>query len=173
MKKYRKGVGIVLINKENKVFVAQRIDTPDDWQMPQGGIDENEKPEIAVLRELKEEIGINNVTILAATDWLKYEIPKEMLKTVSWGNIYCGQEQKWFFLRFNGKDSEINLNFALINKRTHISQINNVISKNHIQPEFKDWMWVNYTSLVDLIIDFKKDMYKQIIEFGIKNNIFE
>ena len=108
----RSGVGIVLLNKENKVFVAKRIDNPKNfWQMPQGGIDDHEKPEEAVWREMMEEIGTNNAKLIKSTNqWYKYEIPKETLKTLPLGEKYIGQKQKWFLMRFIGEDKEININ---------------------------------------------------------------
>lgn len=145
--KYRKGVGIMLINNERQVFVAQRIDTPGAWQMPQGGIDEGEENNLhtTVMRELEEEIGTNKAEIIAESDdWFKYDLPTSIAKTV-WGGKYRGQSQKWFLLRYTGEDTDINIETEI--------------------PEFNDWKWIDFEDLLDTIVEFKRDVYKQITDY--------
>lgn len=141
---YRQGVGVVLLNPENRVFVAQRIDTKEPaWQMPQGGIDKGEDPYKAALRELEEETGTNKATLIAETDdWLRYDLPED-LQAKMWKGKYRGQEQKWYLMRFTGTDNDIN------------------IETDH--PEFSDWKWAEFSTLPDLIVGFKKDLYRQIV----------
>lgn len=143
---YRLGVGAVLLNADGLVFVAKRIDTPGDaWQMPQGGIDADEDPREAVMRELEEEIGTNNAEIIAQTEgWLTYDLPKEVRKKV-WKGRYRGQKQKWYALRYLGKDSDIDL-------------------ETHKHPEFSAWQWADMLQLPDLIVPFKRDLYVDIVE---------
>lgn len=146
--RYRRGVGLMLLNRDNLVFVARRIDMNDEaWQMPQGGIDGDETPEIAAMRELEEEIGTNNATIIAESrEWLHYDLPKDLRQKL-WGGRYKGQKQKWFLLRFEGQDSEIN------------------IATKH--PEFSSWQWVDPVRLPELIVPFKRDIYRQVlVEFA-------
>ena len=139
----RNGVGIVLLNKENKVFVAKRIDNPKNfWQMPQGGVDEGEKLFNAALRELEEETGMKNVELIKEIDGtMTYELPKHLLGII-WKGKYKGQKQKWFVVRFDGEENEININ-----------------TKN---PEFLDWKWVNIDNLTDEVVNFKIHVYKEI-----------
>ena len=141
----RKGVGIVLINKENKVFVGKRIDNPMDfWQMPQGGVDENEDYLKAALRELKEETSIENVDLIKELEEMTtYELPDHLLGII-WRGKYRGQKQKWFLMKFKGKDTEINLN------------------TNH--PEFLDWKWINVDEITKVVVKFKLEVYKKIKE---------
>jgi putative (di)nucleoside polyphosphate hydrolase len=144
---YRKGVGIMLINGKGQVFVAQRIDTPGAWQMPQGGIDAGEENNLhaTVMRELEEEIGTNKAEIIAESDdWFKYDLPTSIAKTV-WGGKYRGQSQKWFLLRYTGEDADINIETEI--------------------PEFNDWKWMDFEDLLDTIVEFKRDVYKQITDF--------
>lgn len=143
-KPYRKGVGVVLMNSAGKVFVAQRIDTPEPaWQMPQGGIDKGEAPLKAALRELEEETGTNKAELIAATeDWLRYDLPAD-LQTKVWKGKYRGQKQMWYLMRFTGTDTDIN------------------IDTDH--PEFSEWKWADFETLPDLIVGFKKDLYRQIV----------
>ncbi|MBF0251167.1 MAG: RNA pyrophosphohydrolase [Alphaproteobacteria bacterium] len=142
---YRLGVGAVLLNGAGQVFVAQRIDTPGAWQMPQGGIDKDEDPRLAVMRELQEEIGTDKAEIIAETpDWLTYDLPKDVRKKV-WKGKYRGQKQKWYALRYRGADADIDL-------------------EAHKHPEFDQWRWVDMAELPDLIVPFKRDMYQQIVE---------
>jgi len=137
---YRNGVGIVLLNKENKVFVAKRIDNPNNfWQMPQGGKDKNENNLDAALRELSEETSIKNVSILKEIDGtITYNLPKNLLGII-WKGKFKGQIQKWFIMKFNGKDDEINLK-----------------TKN---PEFIEWKWIEIEKITDNVVDFKKEVY--------------
>jgi len=146
--RYRRGVGLMLLNRDNLVFVARRIDMNDEaWQMPQGGIDGDETPVVAAMRELEEEIGTNNASVVAESrDWLQYDLPKDLRQKL-WGGRYHGQKQKWFLLRFEGQDSDIN------------------IATKH--PEFSAWQWVEAARLPDLIVPFKRDIYRQVlIEFA-------
>jgi len=147
---YRRGVGVVLINGDGQVFVAQRIDTEEPaWQMPQGGIDEGEGPFDAAMRELEEEIGTADAEPLGETDWLRYDLPPGLADKV-WKGRFRGQEQKWFLMRFRGEDSAINL------------------ETDH--PEFSDWQWVDLKDLPDLIVPFKRPLYEQIIA-ALKNEV--
>ena len=139
----RSGVGIVVLNKNNKVFVAKRIDNPKDfWQMPQGGVDENENFFKAALRELKEETSITNVSLIKEIDgYTTYNLPNHLLGII-WKGKFKGQKQKWYVLRFNGNDSEININTA--------------------KPEFLSWKWIEIDLLTDVVVDFKLKVYEQI-----------
>ena len=141
----RTGVGIVVLNKNNKVFVAKRIDNPiDKWQMPQGGVNNNESLLDAMKRELQEETSINNIEILKEFNyWLEYELP-ENLKGIIWKGKYRGQKQKWFIVRFKGDDNEINLQTS--------------------HPEFTEWKWTDIENLPKIIVEFKKDVYKKIVK---------
>lgn len=141
---YRPCVGIMLVNADNQVFVARRIDQRvEAWQMPQGGIDAGEDPETAVFREMKEEIGTDNAEILAVTEgWINYDLPDDLVGKV-WKGRYRGQTQKWFVLRFNGDDSEID------------------IATEH--PEFDAWRWASFADLADLVIPFKRESYQQVM----------
>ncbi|NIA68286.1 RNA pyrophosphohydrolase [Pelagibius litoralis] len=145
---YRPCVGIVLLNAENRVFVAKRIDASKDnphaWQMPQGGIDKGEDPERAALRELHEEIGTDKVAVIGESQsWLRYDFPPELVEKVRHGR-YRGQEQRWFAMRFLGKDSDIDLDTE--------------------HPEFSDWRWENLENLPALTITFKRDLYTAIVQ---------
>lgn len=144
-KPYRRGVGVVLLNAHDRVFVAQRIDTQEPaWQMPQGGLDKGEDPYAAALRELEEETGVTNASLIAATDdWLRYDLPADLQGKV-WKGKYRGQEQKWYLMRFTGTDDEITLD------------------TDH--PEFSAWQWADFYTLPDMIVGFKKDLYRQIVE---------
>ena len=142
--RYRRAVGIMLLNGRNQVFVAQRINFPGEaWQMPQGGIDTGESPREAALRELEEEIGTAKADILAESRvWLKYDLPVELAGGI-WGGRYRGQRQKWFVMRFTGSDADINL------------------ATEH--PEFDAWQWVAADRLPDLIVSFKRQLYIDIL----------
>ncbi len=142
---YRPGVGIMLLNAKNMVFIGKRIDTTSDaWQMPQGGIDEGEEASAAALRELEEEAGTRNATILAQSrEWLSYDLPDRLIPRI-WNGKYRGQRQKWFALRFLGEDSQININTA--------------------HPEFCEWRWATITDLPDLAVPFKRLIYNKVIE---------
>ena len=139
----RSGVGIVVLNKENKVFVAKRIDNPKNfWQMPQGGVDEGEDFLKAAYRELKEETSIKNVELIKELDGtITYELPDRLLGLI-WKGRYRGQKQKWFLMRFTGVDNEINI------KTKH--------------PEFLEWKWVELDKITDLVVDFKLHVYKEV-----------
>ena len=150
LKKYnnlplRLGVGIVLINSENKIFVGRRIDNPvNSWQMPQGGVDKNENLLNAAFRELREETGVKNVKLIKEIDtWLTYDLPKNLLGKL-WNGKYRGQRQRWFVMRFIGKDEEVN-----------------VKTKN---AEFKEWKWIAVDQLTNVAVDFKLQIYKKISE---------
>lgn len=142
---YRKGVGAVLFNGDGLVLVARRIDTPGKaWQLPQGGVQKGEKPRNAVLRELAEEIGTDNAEIVAkSSSWLCYDLPEQIVGKV-WGGKYRGQKQRWFALRFNGADTDIDLDASG-------------------RPEFEDWRWVRLEELPTLAVSFKRRLYEQII----------
>ena len=144
--KYRKCVGIMILNNSNEILVGRRIDHPSGfWQMPQGGIDENEIPEKAVWREMMEEIGTNNAKLIKTSkQWINYTIPKETLATLPWGGKYIGQTQKWFAFKFLGDDSEINVGTE--------------------NPEFSEWKWSNHNLLVENIVPFKRIVYSKILE---------
>ena len=141
----RSGVGIVVLNKENKVFVARRIDNPKNfWQMPQGGVNKGEDFLSAAYRELKEETSINNVKLIQEIDGMvSYELPDHLLGII-WKGKYKGQKQKWFLMRYLGSDTEINL------------QTNN--------PEFLDWKWTELDMITNAVVDFKLHVYKQLKE---------
>jgi putative (di)nucleoside polyphosphate hydrolase len=141
---YRLGVGIMLLDPQSRIFVARRIDTPDAWQMPQGGIDEGETPRQAALRELEEEIGTGRAEIIAETKaWLRYDLPPDLVGKV-WGGHYRGQAQKWFAMRFQGTDADIDLATA--------------------HPEFNAWKWVPAGELPGLIVSFKRQLYCDVLK---------
>ena len=139
----RSGVGIVVLNQDNKVFVARRIDNQKNfWQMPQGGVDDGEDYLTAAYRELEEETSIKNVELIKVLDELiSYELPKDLLGII-WKGKYRGQKQKWFIVRFLGQDGEINIK-----------------TKN---PEFCEWKWIDLENITDLVVDFKLQMYEDI-----------
>jgi len=143
---YRPAAAVMLLNAENKVFVAQRIDNAlDAWQMPQGGLDPGEDPQAGALRELEEETGIKPhlVEILGrAPEQLLYDLPPE-LRGKLWGGKYRGQSQHWFVARFVGTDADINLDTP--------------------EPEFRAWKWVDAGELVDMIVPFKRKLYGEVI----------
>jgi len=143
--KYRRCVGMMILNDKNEILVCKRLDHPSGyWQMPQGGIDNHEKPEEAVWREMMEEIGTNNAKLLqTSSQWINYDIPKDTLAKLPWGKQYVGQTQKWFVFRFTGRNQDIN-----------------VETEN---PEFSEWKWANFETLSDNIVPFKKDVYRKII----------
>ena len=139
----RKGVGIILLNDENKVFVAKRIDNPKNfWQMPQGGIDEGENYYEAAIRELKEETSVVSVKFIQEIDKkLTYILPDHLIGII-WRGRYKGQIQKWLVMRFVGKETEININTK--------------------KPEFLDWKWVDLDELPKIAVKFKLDVYKSL-----------
>ena len=141
----RSGVGIVVLNKENKVFVARRIDNPKNfWQMPQGGVDEGENFLNAAYRELEEETSIQNVELIKELDGtITYELPDRLLGII-WKGKYRGQKQKWFLMRFTGEEQEINIK-----------------TKN---PEFLDWKWIELDQITEVVVDFKLHVYKELKE---------
>ncbi|MFQ5971989.1 MAG: RNA pyrophosphohydrolase [Alphaproteobacteria bacterium] len=144
---YRAGVGIVLLNRDGKVWVGERIDAPGRWQLPQGGMIEGEDPVSAALRELREETGVASVELLAESrDWLSYDLPADIARRM-WGGRYRGQRQKWFLFRFVGGDREIDLG-------AHTC-------------EFSAWRWTDFDALPGLAIAFKRKLYEALVrEFG-------
>tara|TARA_B100000902_G_scaffold379447_1_gene413758 strand:- start:201 stop:668 length:468 start_codon:yes stop_codon:yes gene_type:complete len=141
----RSGVGIIVLNNNNQVFVGKRKDNPGDkWQMPQGGIDEGENYITAMKRELIEETSIKNIQILKEIRHIyRYELPENLIGII-WKGRYRGQKQKWFITRFLGDDSEIDVN-----------------TKN---PEFIDWKWIEPKKLPEVIVDFKKKLYEELLK---------
>ena len=139
----RKGVGIVLLNNKNKVFVAKRIDNPKNfWQMPQGGVDGGENYYEAALRELKEETSVASVELIQEIDKkLTYILPDHLIGII-WKGRFKGQTQKWFVMRFIGNESEININTK--------------------KPEFLDWKWINLEDLTKIAVNFKLNVYKNL-----------
>ena len=141
----RIGVGIVLLNNENKVFVGKRLDNPENyWQMPQGGVDNNEDFFHAAKRELEEETNIKNIKLIKQVDgWLTYDLPKNLLGKI-WKGKYKGQKQKWFIMKFIGKDEEINIKTK--------------------KPEFIEWKWLEFKKLPEVAVSFKINIYEKIKE---------
>tara|TARA_Y100000590_G_scaffold397835_1_gene479646 strand:+ start:177 stop:656 length:480 start_codon:yes stop_codon:yes gene_type:complete len=139
----RNGVGIVLLNNNNKIFVAKRIDNPKNfWQMPQGGVDKNENFLNAAYRELKEETSIENVKLIKELDdFMTYELPPNLIGII-WKGKYRGQKLKWFVMRFLGNDSEININTK--------------------KPEFLDWKWIELEKITEVVVKFKLEVYKSV-----------
>ena len=139
----RQGVGVIVLSNDNRVLVGKRKDNPiDKWQMPQGGINKNETPLNAMKRELAEETSIINIELLKEIDnWLEYELPPHLLGKI-WKGKYRGQKQKWFIVKFTGNENEINLNTK--------------------HPEFIEWKWIDYNLLPEVIVDFKKEVYKKL-----------
>jgi putative (di)nucleoside polyphosphate hydrolase len=144
---YRSGVGVMLLNREGKVFVGARVDNPEDaWQMPQGGIDGDEEPWPAALRELEEETGIAPELvekIAQCPEQLRYDLPEEWRPRL-WGGKWKGQAQHWFLARFLGRDEDIDL-------QAH-------------DPEFRDWKWVEPSDVPELIVPFKRDLYRRLLD---------
>ena len=140
----RLGVGVVVLNKKNQVFVGKRKDNPiDKWQMPQGGVNTGENLIDAMKRELHEETSIQNIKILNEIDgWFEYELPKNLLGKI-WKGRYRGQKQKWFVVKFLGNDGEINLQTD--------------------KPEFIEWRWLDIENLPNVIVDFKRKVYEQLL----------
>tara|TARA_B100001029_G_scaffold169159_1_gene163804 strand:+ start:437 stop:907 length:471 start_codon:yes stop_codon:yes gene_type:complete len=140
----RIGVGVIVLNNENKIFVGKRKDNPiNKWQMPQGGVNENENFLNAMKRELNEETSIKSIKILKELDeWFEYELPKNLLGIV-WKGKFRGQKQKWFIARFTGREDEISL------KTKH--------------PEFIEWKWIDMNELPNVIVNFKKNVYEKLL----------
>tara|TARA_B100001996_G_C18567545_1_gene557107 strand:- start:179 stop:652 length:474 start_codon:yes stop_codon:yes gene_type:complete len=139
----RSGVGIVVLNKKNEAFIAKRIDNPKNfWQMPQGGVNNGEDFYEAAIRELEEETSIKTVTLIKEIDGLTTYLLPNHLVGIIWKGKYKGQKQKWFIVRFNGEEKEININ-----------------TKN---AEFLDWKWVNIDNLTDEVVEFKVHVYKHL-----------
>ena len=143
---YRRGVGVMLLNRDGKVFVGARIDNTDEaWQMPQGGIDEGEEPWATALREVEEETGIPPhlvEKVAACPERLKYDLPRA-LQGKLWGGKWRGQDQDWYLARFLGDDRDIDIATR--------------------DPEFREWKWIEPAELPDLIVPFKRDLYRQLL----------
>lgn len=142
---YRPGVGMMIIDKNSRIFVGKRIDTKiQAWQMPQGGINIGETPSLAALREMSEEIGCNKGYIIAESKfWYSYDLPQTLIPKL-WGGNFRGQKQKWFLIKFTGTNEDIN-----INTKT---------------PEFEEWRWAELDELLSIIIPFKRKLYKAVIK---------
>ena len=140
----RLGVGAIVLNEKNKVFVGKRKDNPvNKWQMPQGGVNEGEKLIDAMKRELEEETGIKNIEILKEIEgWSEYELPNNLLGKI-WRGKYRGQKQKWFIVRFLGNDNEVDL--------------------EKYKPEFIEWQWLDIENLPEVIVEFKREVYKSLV----------
>ena len=144
-KLYRQSVGIMILNKEKKIFLGKRLNTKDKkcWQMPQGGIDVGENAETAMKRELFEETSIKNIKIIAKSDnYHYYNFPHDIRKKL-WNGRYVGQKQKWFLMEFTGEDDEINISTS--------------------EPEFSEWKWSNVNKILEKVVDFKKETYEKIL----------
>lgn len=143
---YRPCVGIMLCNADGNVFTAQRLDNNNDaWQMPQGGIEKGEDPELAALRELEEETGIDSAKVQVITrtnDWIPYDLPHELVPKL-WKGKYRGQKQIWFLMRFFGEDADVNIETEV--------------------PEFSKWCWLPPEDLLDKIVPFKRETYRAVI----------
>ena len=141
----RIGVGIILLNNQNKVFVGKRIDNPENfWQMPQGGIDKNESFIVAAKRELEEETGVKTIEVIKELEeWFIYNLPENLLGKI-WKGKYRGQKQKWFIMKFLGKNEEINIKTK--------------------KPEFMEWKWIEPSDLPKVAVKFKADIYKRLLD---------
>ena len=150
-KGWRLGVGIVLLNKKNQIFMGERLDNKGAWQMPQGGVKIGNKEELydAAVRELYEETGVKNAKlVIESKEWHYYNLPKS-LSSKLWGGKFIGQKQRWFLFHFLGKNCDINI-------------------KNNKKPEFHDWKWFDSDEVAHQIVSFKKDIYEKVLlEFAI------
>jgi len=142
---YRAGVGAVILNKQGNIFAGRRLEkfVIKGWQMPQGGIDKDEKADAALIREIYEETGIKSFDIIAQTNWLYYDLPKDLAVNF-WSGKYKGQRQIWYKILFTGDESEINLSLH--------------------EPEFGEYKWSNKSELIKEIVDFKKDLYQKVFQ---------
>ena len=149
----RQGIGVIVLNEKNEGFVGKRKDNPiDKWQMPQGGMDANETPLNAMKRELREETSITRIKVLKEIqNWLEYELPPNLLGKI-WKGKFRGQKQKWYIMRFNGEDSEINIKTK--------------------KPEFFEWKWESNENLTNVVVPFKLNVYKKIQQ-EVNNLIFK
>lgn len=153
---YRRSAGVALINAEGLVFIGERMKSREaalvsghEWQLPQGGIDEGETPLQAARRELYEETNVKSATLLAeAPEWWSYDLPGELGNR--WRGRYRGQTQRWFLFRFDGPESEINVNFP---------------AKGHHPAEFRAWRWERWEALPDLVVPFKREVYEKVVAF--------
>ncbi|XP_039015102.1 nudix hydrolase 25-like [Hibiscus syriacus] len=149
---YRPNVGVCLVNSDNQVFVASRLNVPGAWQMPQGGIEDGEEPRSAAIRELREETGVGSAEIIAEVpNWLTYDFPPAVKAKVNrlWGGEWHGQAQKWFLMRLTKDESEINL------------------ATGEADPEFAEWKWTTPEEVVEQAVDYKRPTYEEVMKnFG-------